>query len=210
MTVPGPGWYDQGDGRRRWWDGTAWTEHIEAPLPSPRRGRSLPWWGIVLIVVGSIVVVVGVPVGIGAIAIAGMTRTEQVEVPATLPAVDPLPELDRSPTDGETAWALEYADLPGAPGADQIIALAHDVCAVAEQEAPIHASEVLWWSVQQVARFSPDDWAAADLAGKHDLVLEFGFFGEAATTEFCDERYQSWWSGVDELLHHVEFIDPVE
>jgi len=33
---------------------------------------------------------------------------------------------------------------------------------------------VLWWSVQQVSRFSPDDWA-----------------------------------GVDELLHHVEFIDPV-
>ena len=33
MTTP-QGWYDDGSGRQRWWDGTAWTEHF-APAASP-------------------------------------------------------------------------------------------------------------------------------------------------------------------------------
>jgi hypothetical protein len=32
MTVPA-GWYDDGSGRQRWWDGTQWTEHF-APVES--------------------------------------------------------------------------------------------------------------------------------------------------------------------------------
>jgi len=32
--VPGPGWYDDGTGQTRWWDGAAWTQHV-APLPEP-------------------------------------------------------------------------------------------------------------------------------------------------------------------------------
>ncbi len=32
MTTPA-GWYDDGSGRLRWWDGTAWTEHV-APTPT--------------------------------------------------------------------------------------------------------------------------------------------------------------------------------
>lgn len=31
MTVPA-GWYDDGSGRRRWWDGVEWTPHFEQPL----------------------------------------------------------------------------------------------------------------------------------------------------------------------------------
>ncbi|MCW2816950.1 MAG: hypothetical protein JWN84_4405 [Nocardioides sp.] len=30
-----PGWYDDGSGARRWWDGSAWTEHTQAALPPP-------------------------------------------------------------------------------------------------------------------------------------------------------------------------------
>ena len=33
MTTPA-GWYDDGSGRQRWWDGTQWTEHF-APLTTP-------------------------------------------------------------------------------------------------------------------------------------------------------------------------------
>lgn len=31
---PPAGWYDTEDGRRRWWDGTAWTDHFEAAQPA--------------------------------------------------------------------------------------------------------------------------------------------------------------------------------
>ncbi|KQR36903.1 DUF2510 domain-containing protein [Microbacterium sp. Leaf159] len=34
MTTPA-GWYDDGSGRQRWWDGVAWTEHtVAAPAPA--------------------------------------------------------------------------------------------------------------------------------------------------------------------------------
>lgn len=33
MTTP-PGWYDDGHGQQRWWDGTAWTDHVQAPQAS--------------------------------------------------------------------------------------------------------------------------------------------------------------------------------
>ena len=28
MTTVPPGWYDDGHGGMRWWDGTQWTEHV--------------------------------------------------------------------------------------------------------------------------------------------------------------------------------------
>jgi len=34
MTTPA-GWYDDGSGRRRWWDGGRWTEHFEAASATP-------------------------------------------------------------------------------------------------------------------------------------------------------------------------------
>ncbi|WP_194398827.1 DUF2510 domain-containing protein [Microbacterium ureisolvens] len=34
MTTP-PGWYDDGHGALRWWDGTQWTEHVAQPDPEP-------------------------------------------------------------------------------------------------------------------------------------------------------------------------------
>lgn len=32
MTTP-PGWYDDGHGAQRWWDGQGWTEHVAPPAP---------------------------------------------------------------------------------------------------------------------------------------------------------------------------------
>ena len=34
MSTPA-GWYDDGSGRKRWWDGTQWTEHLEPSVPAP-------------------------------------------------------------------------------------------------------------------------------------------------------------------------------
>jgi hypothetical protein len=31
MADASPGWYDDGSGQQRWWDGTAWTAHIQGP-----------------------------------------------------------------------------------------------------------------------------------------------------------------------------------
>ena len=33
MTTTPPGWYDDGHGALRWWDGAQWTEHVATPDP---------------------------------------------------------------------------------------------------------------------------------------------------------------------------------
>lgn len=38
MTIPA-GWYDDGSGRRRWWDGSAWTQHTLAAPAAPVPAR---------------------------------------------------------------------------------------------------------------------------------------------------------------------------
>ncbi|MEO9324088.1 DUF2510 domain-containing protein [Nocardioides sp. C4-1] len=42
-TTP-PGWYDDGQGGRRWWDGQRWTEHLQSaqPPPAPAAGPPAP------------------------------------------------------------------------------------------------------------------------------------------------------------------------
>ncbi|QYJ02971.1 DUF2510 domain-containing protein [Nocardioides panacisoli] len=37
--TPAPGWYVDGDGNQRWWDGTGWTERT---LPPPGAGPTEP------------------------------------------------------------------------------------------------------------------------------------------------------------------------
>jgi len=38
MTSMPPGWYDDGRGALRWWDGTQWSEHVATPDPEPEPG----------------------------------------------------------------------------------------------------------------------------------------------------------------------------
>lgn len=40
MTNMAPGWYDDGHGALRWWDGARWTEHVAAPDPEPAAGAA--------------------------------------------------------------------------------------------------------------------------------------------------------------------------
>ncbi len=34
--TPPPGWYDDQSGRKRWWDGTAWSDHFQPESLAPR------------------------------------------------------------------------------------------------------------------------------------------------------------------------------
>lgn len=53
-----PGWYDDGSGRKRWWDGTGWTDKFEgasADQPATiRRKRSWPMWLAVTVAAASL------------------------------------------------------------------------------------------------------------------------------------------------------------
>ncbi|MFK4762907.1 DUF2510 domain-containing protein [Microbacterium sp. ZW T5_45] len=41
MSMPA-GWYDDGSGRQRWWDGQKWTEQFSAAAPRHRHLRTSP------------------------------------------------------------------------------------------------------------------------------------------------------------------------
>ncbi|WP_312172113.1 DUF2510 domain-containing protein, partial [Microbacterium sp.] len=41
MTTPA-GWYDDGSGRQRWWDGEQWTEHVAPVVETPATETSTP------------------------------------------------------------------------------------------------------------------------------------------------------------------------
>lgn len=58
-TQPPPGWYNDGSGRQRWWDGNAWTEHF-APNSSPKKGHSAGWW-ITITVLASLITLGTIP-----------------------------------------------------------------------------------------------------------------------------------------------------
>lgn len=42
MATTPPGWYDDGHGALRWWDGAQWTEHVAEPDPEPAIAASDP------------------------------------------------------------------------------------------------------------------------------------------------------------------------
>jgi hypothetical protein len=69
MTDTAPGWYDDGAGATRWWDGTAWTDHVqgaETAAPAPASGRDTKLAAL-LAEPGTIWAAIGKPMsGIGA------------------------------------------------------------------------------------------------------------------------------------------------
>lgn len=68
MTTP-PGWYDDGHGALRWWDGGGWTEHVQPGAspraPQPAKPASKLWivWVVIAVVVAGIVLaaIVAIP-----------------------------------------------------------------------------------------------------------------------------------------------------
>ena len=42
-TKPPPGWYDDGSGRQRYWDGTQWTEHLAPLAPPTDQAATVPY-----------------------------------------------------------------------------------------------------------------------------------------------------------------------
>ncbi|GAA5025766.1 DUF2510 domain-containing protein [Microbacterium fluvii] len=42
MSTTPPGWYDDGHGALRWWDGQQWTEHVAEPDPEPAADAEAP------------------------------------------------------------------------------------------------------------------------------------------------------------------------
>ncbi len=42
MTTTPPGWYDDGHGAMRWWDGSQWTEHVAQPDAEPAEAGAAP------------------------------------------------------------------------------------------------------------------------------------------------------------------------
>lgn len=42
MTTPSPGWYDDGHGETRWWDGAAWTAQVQPNGGTPRPDAGTP------------------------------------------------------------------------------------------------------------------------------------------------------------------------
>lgn len=63
-----PGWFDQADGSKRYWDGTQWTNQVQpgGPVPGPgmipppaAKKRGIPAWGWVLIIIGAFVLICG-------------------------------------------------------------------------------------------------------------------------------------------------------
>ena len=83
MTDTTPGWYDDGHGTMRWYDGTQWTEHTQAPPRKPK--RRVPLVGSMLLSIGALVL--GIIIGTAA-ANAG----HQTE-PAAQPAGVNAPEI---------------------------------------------------------------------------------------------------------------------
>lgn len=86
MSNAPAGWYDDGSGRQRWWDGNAWTDAYAAPQAAPGAPaapktapivNSLKGLGIAALVAGivafllGLVPVLGILLGLGAAAVAG-------------------------------------------------------------------------------------------------------------------------------------------
>ena len=104
MMTASPGWYDDGHGAQRWWDGANWTEHVAAPSAEsaaqtaarvPRKRRR---W-IIAAVVG--VVLIGVVFAL----------TQVIQLPSVHP--NDSPADDDEAVAQEAAWSYFAAVVEG-------------------------------------------------------------------------------------------------
>lgn len=123
MTQETPaGWYPQTDGTQRYWDGSAWTEHIApgagaAPVSGQTASGAIastdarPWWKKKRFIIpgAGAVVVVGI-IALGAIAFAVGGGATATPTPAALAA----PSTSPQPSESAAAKAFTMPDLVGA------------------------------------------------------------------------------------------------
>lgn len=94
MATTAPGWYDDGRGALRWWDGAQWTEHVQTPDPEPDASQTPA---------------------------AASGRSAQDDAMDTLlaPAIAPAPTLESARTDAGAPApddaAVQGDDTPSAP-----------------------------------------------------------------------------------------------
>ncbi|MDT0200387.1 DUF2510 domain-containing protein [Nocardioides sp. AE5] len=68
------GWYDDGSGRKRWWDGTAWGQYADVPPPTPPQKSNT---GVIIGFVGFLVVLLGLGVLAFVLNITGSSGAEK-------------------------------------------------------------------------------------------------------------------------------------
>jgi hypothetical protein len=116
MTAPG--WYPDGQGAQRYWDGQAWTESTmpmasvqpSTPAPTaPRLPNTRPWWRATWALIAAGLVV---GIAIGAAAGASSNKTKKVAVPG--------PTVSTTTTETATETTTELATVTTTP--TQVIA----------------------------------------------------------------------------------------
>lgn len=125
------GWYDDGSGVMRWWNGTTWTEHVQRPNPTPvaphapssaptgtNGGTSAPWYmrKLTWVVAAAVVLVVAVASVSGGDGDGdGTTAGSPVAGQSTRPQAD-----DSAAVEDATAEETEPADTDGDGANDDV------------------------------------------------------------------------------------------
>lgn len=139
MTTTPPGWYDDGQGARRWWDGTTWTEHVAtlqpaepadsypggyaagysgadggavlAPAEPPKSKLWILWLALGVILLGAIVALaILLPILVRGVATAGGASGEPTDGTSTAePTAEPTEEPIEDPDDEAPSPADQQA-----------------------------------------------------------------------------------------------------
>lgn len=115
MSIPSPGWYDDGRGITRWWDGAQWTEHVQPPQTpvlvedgaaeiaalagpaEPEPSRKSRWWIAAVIAAVVLIGLIVAAVVLVPIALRAITGTVSGGTDAENAAVQSIEDYD-------TAW----------------------------------------------------------------------------------------------------------
>ncbi|MGN8027487.1 Ltp family lipoprotein [Microbacterium sp. 22242] len=147
QSAPGAGWYDDGSGRQRWWDGQQWGQYaVEAPAatvplqdPQIGAGAKKPWYRRVWVwIVVGVVVLFGVIGGINN-AIAGKAPVAEPShsASATTEAAADILVPDLTGMKGDVARnAVEVAGLkPKLDGGGSVVVMASNWTVTSQEPA---------------------------------------------------------------------------